>query len=102
MACQSLTLATSQTFGPTYFFVRLVKSLSDPLNSLRSLAVRLSAMVHESRLVKNLSDSHGSFFAGSLLIAYIMIWNWNELRAADKGQAKTGQGRFFLRPALPF
>ena len=59
-----------QTFGSTYLFVRLVKNLSGPLNSLRSLAVRSFATIRKSRLVKNLSDSHGSFFAGSLLIAY--------------------------------
>jgi len=38
-----LTLTASQTFGSTYLFVRLLK---------------------------NLSDSHGSFFVGSLLTAY--------------------------------
>ena len=65
-----LTLTASQTFGSTYLFVRLVKNLSGPLNSVRSLAVRSFAAIRKSRLVKNLSDSHGSFFAGSLLIAY--------------------------------
>ena len=77
-----LTLTASQTFGSTYLFVRLVKNLSDPLNSLRSLAVRSFAAIRKSRLVKNLSDSHGSFFAGSLLIAYKTIWNWNTLFVA--------------------
>lgn len=49
---------------------RLVKNLSDPLNSLRLLAVCLFAAVRKSRLMKKLSDSHGAYCAGSLLIVY--------------------------------